>query len=169
MPYIKDTSRDWRILAHASNRSLGIRQRGSNRAPARFFGLSNGRGMMMTGWKIGTIATLAGSTAMALAMVAGAGSARADELADLRANQELLSQRIDQLAQGQSIGPTGPIFSVNQNPAAGSPSLAGSFPRSFLIPGTETSLKIGGQITEVLDYWLSGGNPNTSPQSTTVG
>jgi hypothetical protein len=124
--------------------------------------------MMMTGWKIGTIAALGGST-MALAMMAVAGGARADELADLRANQDLLSQRVDQLAQGQSPGSTGPLFSVNPNPAAGSPAIAGSFPRSFLIPGTDTSLKIYGQITEVLDYWMSGGNPNGSPQSTTVG
>ena len=33
-------------------------------------------------------------------------TARADELADLRANQELLQRRIDQLAQaGPSVGP----------------------------------------------------------------
>src|SRR6185437_4650198 len=66
-------------------------------------------------------------------------------------------------------GTTGPLFSVNPNKAAGSPALAGSFPRSFLIPGTDTSIRISGQITEILDYWFSGGNPNSSPQSSTVG
>ena len=47
---------------------------------------------------------------------------------------------------------------------------AGSFPRSILIPGTDTSMKIYGQISEVLDYWLTGnGNPASSPANTTVG
>src|SRR5262245_43479842 len=106
--------------------------------------------------KIGTVAALGGST-MALAMLTGAGGARADERADLRDSQDLVAQRIDQIGQGQNPGSTGPLFSINQNPAAGAPALAGSFPRSFLIPGTETSLKISGQISEVLDYWMSGG------------
>src|SRR6267143_1737952 len=60
---------------------------------------------------------------------------RADQLADLRANQELLQRRVDQLAQaGPSVGP-GP----------GGPVMAGSFPRSMVIPGTELSLRMGGQ------------------------
>jgi len=118
--------------------------------------------------KIGTIAALGTSTA-ALAMLTGLAGARADELSDLRLNQQLLSQRIDQLAAvGQFAGPTVP-FSVDTNPAASAPATAGSFPRSILIPGTDTSLKVYGQISEVLDYWMSGGNPNGSPQSTTVG
>src|SRR5215510_11502437 len=79
-------------------------------------------GVMSINVKFGTITALSGGTAVALAMLAMAGSARADELGDLRANQDLLSQRIDQLAQGQSPGSTGPMFSVNQNPAAGAPS-----------------------------------------------
>src|SRR5580704_19493321 len=115
--------------------------------------------------KIGTIAALGTSTA-ALAMLTGLAGARADELSDLRVNQQLLSQRIDQLA---AVGLAPDVFSVNTNPAANAGAMAGSFPRSILIPGTDTSLKVYGQITEVLDYWMSGGNPNTSPQSTTVG
>ena len=91
------------------------------------------------------------------------GNAHAD---DLQANQLLLQQRIDQLA---AVGLAPDVFGVATNPAASAPATAGSFPRSILIPGTDTSIKIYGQITEVMDYWMSGGNPNTSPQSTTVG
>ncbi len=120
---------------------------------------------MMTRRKIGTIAALSGSTA-ALAMLTGLCGARAD---DLQINQQALDTRIDQLAAiGQNAGTSRP-FSVDQNPAAGAAVTAGSFPRSILIPGTDTSIKIYGQITEIMDYWMSGGNPNSSPQSTTVG
>ena len=73
-------------------------------------------------------------------------TARADELADLRANQELLQRRVDQLAQaGPSVGP-GP----------GGPVMAGSFPRSFAIPGTEVSLRIGGQGVGSVLWYLKG-------------
>ena len=123
---------------------------------------------MMKGRKIATIAALATSTA-ALAMLTGLAGARADELSDMRVNQQLLSQRIDQLAAvGQKTG-NWELFSVDTNPAASAPATAGSFPRSILIPGTDTSLKVYGQITEVLDYWMSGGPTNGSPQTTTVG
>ena len=120
---------------------------------------------MMKGRNIGTIALLGGSTA-ALAMLTGLAGARAD---DLKVNQQLLSERLDQLAAVGLQPGAGAYLGVDQNPAAGAPVTGGSFPRSILIPGTETSLKIYGQITEVLDYWMSGGNPNASPQSTTVG
>jgi hypothetical protein len=122
---------------------------------------------MMRGRKIGTIAMLGGSTA-ALAMLTGLSGARAD---DLQINQQLLNTRIDQLAAvGENPG-AGAVFSVDQNPATGAAVTAGSFPRSILIPGTDTSIKIYGQITEVLDYYMSGGGSavNGSPQNTTVG
>jgi hypothetical protein len=115
--------------------------------------------------KLGTIAALGSSTA-ALAMLTGIAGARAD---DLQINQQALNTRIDQLAAvGQQPG-AGAVFSVDQNPATGAAVSAGSFPRSILIPGTDTSIKIYGQITEIVDYWMSGGTPNGSPQSTTVG
>jgi hypothetical protein len=121
----------------------------------------------MTGWKIHSRKPLGGST-LALAMLSGAVAAWADELPDLRANQQLLSERLNQLAQGQNPG-TGYQFSVNQNSAMGAAVTGGSFPSSLLIPGTETSLKIYGRVSESMNYWMSGGNPNSSPQSNTVG
>src|SRR5437868_5021335 len=70
-------------------------------------------------------------------LATGLSTAWADELSDLRANQELLQRRIDQLAQVPPPAPPpgGP----------GGPVTAGSFPRSFVIPGTEVSLRVGGQ------------------------
>ena len=64
-------------------------------------------------------------------LATGLSTARADEIGDLRANQELLQRRIDQLAQVPPPAPPpgGP----------GGPVLAGSFPRSFVIPGTDSS------------------------------
>src|SRR5262249_25980018 len=120
---------------------------------------------MMRARKLGTIAALGGSTA-ALAMLTGLAGARA---ADLQINQQMLNTRVDQLAAVGLQPGAGAQFSVEQNPAAGSPVTAGSFPRSILIPGTDTSIKIYGQISEVLDYFMSGGNPNGSPQNSTVG
>ncbi len=95
-------------------------------------------------------------------------ASRADELADLRANQELLQQRIDQLSQaapgsvpipgqyvpgyGPPTGPSGP----NQ------PVTSGSFPRSFLIPGTDTSLRVGGFANVVMQWYASGANQGGS-------
>jgi hypothetical protein len=111
------------------------------------------------------IAALGSGTA-ALAMMSGLSGARADEL---QLNQRLIDQRIDQLAAvGQSAGSSRP-FSVDPNKVAGAPVTAGSFPRSILIPGTDTSIKIYGQVTEILDYWMSGGNPNPgTPANSTV-
>jgi hypothetical protein len=113
-----------------------------------------------------SIAALGGGAA-ALAMLTGLSSARAD---DLQINQQLLDTRVDQLAAvGQGAGGSGnAVFSIDQNPASGAAVTAGSFPRSILIPGTDTSIKIYGQMTEVTDYFLTGGTPNGSPQSTTV-
>jgi hypothetical protein len=44
----------------------------------------------------------------------------------------------------------------------------GSFPRSFLIPGTDTSIRVGGFTDMTIDYWLSGG-PANGNITTTVG
>ncbi len=115
---------------------------------------------------IGTMAALGGMTA-AIALLSGAPAAKADELADLRANQELLQQRVDQLAQAP-ISPVGGLYPGGAPPAsAGQPSLGGSFPRSFLVPGTDTSIRVGGAITVNAMYFFNGGNPNTTTNSTT--
>ena len=91
-------------------------------------------GVMTTKRSIATVAALGGMAAV-VALLSGPPAARADELSDLRANQQLLQQRVDQLAQ------------VAQAPRpGGAPVLAGSFPRSFLIPGTDTSMAITGFI-----------------------
>ncbi len=121
---------------------------------------------MTTKRTIGTLAALGGMAA-AVALMTGVPSAKADELSDLRANNQLLQQKLDQVAQLPSSAgmyPGGP-----PNPAATTGATGGSFPRSFLIPGTDTSIRIGGNITEIFDYELEGGSPNASPQTTTLG
>src|ERR1700746_624853 len=96
--------------------------------------------MMTRGQKNGVKTVLGGLTAT-IALLTGLPRINADELADLRAmqtnlrdNQELLQQRIDQLAQ------TAPKLMRPGEPGpAGVAMIGGSFPRSFLIPGTDTS------------------------------
>jgi hypothetical protein len=85
----------------------------------------------------GAMAAIVGPIAVA-ALLAGGPGAKADELSDLRANNELLQQRLDQLSQTQDKPATGLA--------------AGSFPRSFLIPGTDTSIRIGGSVTGIVQY-----------------
>ena len=46
--------------------------------------------------------------------------------------------------------------------------LGGSFARSFLMPGTNTSIRVGGFVDETFDYYFQNGPPNGT-QSTTVG
>src|SRR6266404_1640587 len=89
-----------------------------------------------------------GWTLPVLMLATGLSAARADELSDLRANQELLQRRIDQLAQVPPPGapPGGP----------GGPVMAGSFPRSFVVPGTEVSLRVGGQGVGSMVWYMKG-------------
>jgi len=113
------------------------------------------------------IMVLAAASVAAVFAPIGLSSARADELVDLRANNDLLQQRLDQIAQTQSMGPT--RMGSTDVQAMTARATAGSFARSFLIPGTDTSIRIGGQISEVADYYFEGGPANNSPQNTTVG
>jgi hypothetical protein len=121
---------------------------------------------------IGRVAAIGGLTAT-VALLTGLQAASADELADLRANQELLQRRIDQLAQARdpNVPRGGGVPGAYGTEAIpGQPIIGGSFPRSFLIPGTDTSIRVGGFIDETLDYYLTGGgNAANGSQSTTVG
>src|ERR1700704_1102340 len=94
------------------------------------------------------IVPVVGWTLPAFALATGLSVARADELADLRANQELLQKRIDQLAQ---VPPPPP-----PRAGPGGPVLSGSFPRSFVIPGTEVSLRVGGQGVGSMIWYMKG-------------
>jgi hypothetical protein len=88
----------------------------------------------------GIVAASALIVAIAFAMTP---AARADELSDLRVNNQLLQQRLDQLSQTAPDHP---------EPATGKGLAAGSFPRSFLIPGTDTSVRVGGSVTGIVLY-----------------
>src|SRR5580700_1358808 len=98
----------------------------------------------------GLAAIVLGLSAAAFMMVSGLASARADELSDLRVNQQALQDRLDQLAQQPGQSP----FPANAPP--GTPVVNGSFPRSFLIPGTDTSLRIGGFVQGQVVYFIRG-------------
>ncbi len=94
----------------------------------------------------------------ALALLAGLAAADADELSDLRANQQRLQQRLDQLPpdQTQAAPPQAPGTAApnadSTTAAPDPPLLGGSFPRSFVIPGTDTSVRVGGSIDETFGY-----------------
>src|SRR5438552_19045317 len=70
-------------------------------------------------------------------LATGLSAARADEISDLRANQELPQRRIDQLAQ---VPPPAPPPGGPARPAP-----AGTVPRSLVMPGTDVSLRVGRQ------------------------
>src|SRR5207248_10539924 len=66
----------------------------------------------------------------------------------MSANQGLLQRRIGEVAQ---VPPPAPPPG-----GAGGPVLAGSFPRSFVVPGTDVSLRIGGQGVGTVLWYLKG-------------
>jgi hypothetical protein len=111
--------------------------------------------------------TLALIGACCAAMLPWPSVARADQIADLQAKQDELQLRLSQIAQIPSTG--GAYSTDSRSEAAGSAAAGGSFPRSFLIPGTDTSIRIGGQIIVSSTYFLNGGNPNAVPATSSVG
>src|SRR3954462_7283634 len=116
---------------------------------------------------IATRAALGGLTAAA-ALIGAQSAARADDGIDLRSNQELVQRRVDQLAQSGNVG-AGPVLETTRGGPVGVQMLGGSFPRSFLIPGTDTSIRVGGEIRMNSTYWITGGNPNGSGATTNAG
>jgi hypothetical protein len=111
------------------------------------------------------------AVALAVALLVHVGGADADDLADLKANIALMQQRLNQLAQDQvaqfAPGTTGGT-AYGTKPTPGAPLVGGSFPRSFLIPGTDTSIRIGGFADLTMNYFIQNGPVNGNP-STTVG
>src|SRR5215813_12440369 len=115
-----------------------------------------------------------GGLSAAIALLTGLPAVSADELADLRAkqqllqtNQEVLQKRIDQLSQAPPPGAPGPYvpgFGPETRPAA-APVTTGSFPRSFLIPGTDTSLRIGGIAWTDVVWYVHGARRSTALNS----
>src|SRR5215469_14621643 len=80
------------------------------------------------------------------------GAADADELADLRAQMAVLRQKMDQVAQF-APGSTG-AAAYGTKAVPGANIIGGSFPRSFLIPGTDTSIRVGGFVAETINYFI---------------
>src|ERR1700757_1114752 len=87
-----------------------------------------GAGNMANAHSIIRLAATGGLTA-AVALLTGLPLAGADELADLRANQELLQRRIDQLAQAQAPGGGGPPAPLTGGAGGGAPATLGTAPR----------------------------------------
>jgi hypothetical protein len=111
------------------------------------FPIGEGKGAMSENRIAAVMAAMGGLIALVV-LVVGAPGAPADELSDLRANNELLQQRLDQMKGATpDIASSGSSNStVSREPAGG------SFARSFLVPGTDTSVRIGGNITGTLSY-----------------
>lgn len=88
---------------------------------------------------------LAGCLTCSLALVAGAPQAKADELSDLKAQIQALTNKVEALQAQQKAQAT----QMAQQEKAAAPAnavTAGSVPGSFKLPGTDTSIKIGGYV-----------------------
>jgi hypothetical protein len=89
-----------------------------------------------------TVALVAG-----VAVLAAVPTARADELSELRTNGQLLQRQLDEINRVNAAS----AARVGGNTATVSEP-GGAFPRSFLLPGTDTSVRIGGSVSESLGY-----------------
>jgi len=85
-------------------------------------------------------------------MLTGLAGAHADSL---QLNQQLLDQRIDQLA---AVGLTPAARGLLGRPEQGArrPGRRRQLPALDPHPGTDTSFKIYGTISETIDYWFTG-------------
>ena len=106
------------------------------------------------------------AVALAAVLLLRTGGAVADDMADIQANMALMKQRLDQLSQ-MSPGTTGGT-AYGTKAAPGAPLLGGTYARSFLIPGTDTSIRIGGIATLTMNYFIQNGPANGNP-TTTIG
>jgi hypothetical protein len=95
--------------------------------------------------------TAGGSLVVVMALLAAASSAKADELSKLRANGQLLQQRLNEISRMHAE----PTAGAGDNTASIA-KVRGAFPRSFLIPGTNTSVSIGGSVSESFGYRVGG-------------
>ena len=92
-----------------------------------------------------------GSLIVVVALLAATSCAKADELSELRANGQLLQQRLNEVSRMQAE----PAAGAGDNTASIA-KIRGAFPRSFLIPGTNTSVSIGGSVSESFGYRVDG-------------
>jgi hypothetical protein len=99
---------------------------------------------------IGAIGLLVAGAFAANAILVNPLAASADGLDNLRNGQGSIQSRIDQLAGPQSQPQVG---QQPGEPAGAAASTPGSFPRSFLIPGTDTSIRIGGSVDGTASYY----------------
>lgn len=89
---------------------------------------------------------LVGGAFAASAILANPPAASADGPNGARNDQGSIQSRIDQLARPQP--------QAGQQPGEpATPPTPGSFPRSFLIPGTDTSIRIGGSVDGTASYY----------------
>ena len=91
----------------------------------------------------GTMSAIGGLIA-AVVLLTGMVSAKADELSGSPPNNALQKQ-LDQIERA----------SPDSGPAPGADATLGSFPRSYRIPGTDTSIRVYGTASQTLDYSLS--------------
>ncbi len=96
---------------------------------------------------IGAIRLLVAGAFAAAAIVVALPSANADGPNGQRNEQGSIQSRIDELARPQPQAGNQP---AEPAPTAATP---GSFPRSFLIPGTDTSIRIGGSVDGTASYY----------------
>jgi hypothetical protein len=110
-------------------------------------------GTMVGGRNMCSVTTIGGLTVAVLLLLSGFIAAKGDELSDLRAREQALQQQLDEL-QGVPAAP-GHSRPATAAPPGRPPVGAGSFPRSFLIPGTETSVSVGGSVQTNFGFGMS--------------
>src|SRR5689334_2271906 len=130
-----------RTLPGEPNPWVGLRNSTAGRLNAESGAVERG-GEMQKRRNDTVVGALAAS--LLIPLITSANPARGDERTDLRVNQELLQQRIDQLAQSGNPG-AGSVLAPTTGGPVNVQMTGGSFPRSFLIPGTHTSIRVGGE------------------------